>query len=174
MGYLDGLIDPSFKPKDSETTIFFPYGIGSRGYIISKQDEHHIRKFLREFYAVSLGIGLVMVATLGIHVLWLLIVLLPWYVIKTRRFLKGKERAREWYSISYTMTTMSTSMGLPMGILLALGGAGLFMVSIWVLLKTEDKFLGAVGSLFFGLGLAFELLQLMRSLWKINPFRYFV
>ena len=162
MGYLDGLIDPSFKYKDSETTIFFPYGVGSKGYIIStKEDERRIRKFLREFYAVSLGAGLVAVAALGIYALWISIILLLWYIIEIRRLLMGKEKSQERYSMSYTMTTMATSAGLLACVLLVLGGAGLLGASIWVLLKTDNKFMGVVGSLFFGLGLAFALLQLV-------------
>ena len=162
MGYLDGLIDPFFKSKDSETTIFFPYGIGSKGYIISaKEDEPRIRKFLREFYTVSIGGGLVMVAALGIYALWIIVFLLPWYVIEIRRLLIRKEKLQERYSISYMMTTTATSTGLLTCVLLVLGGAGLLGASIWVLLKTDDKLMGIVGSLFFGLGLVFALLQLI-------------
>ncbi|HBH97835.1 MAG TPA: hypothetical protein DDX89_08680, partial [Candidatus Omnitrophica bacterium] len=91
MGYLDGLIDPCFKPTEAGTTIFFPYGIGSRGYIISDDDEHRLRRFLREFCIVSFGIGLVAIAAVGIHALWMLTVLFPWYAIEIRRALKGKE-----------------------------------------------------------------------------------
>lgn len=164
MRYLDGLIDPCFKPKDEGTIVFFPYGIGSKGYIISKEDEHRIRKFLREFYLVSFGVTLVAVSAVGIYALWALVVLLPWYGFELRRLLTGKEKSRERYSIGYTITTMATSMGLPMCILLFLGGVGLFVASIWVLLKTNNTVMGIVGSLFFGLCLAFALLQLIVAL----------
>lgn len=161
MAYLDGFINPCFKYRDPDITIFFPYGIGSRGYLISKEDEQRIRKFLREFYAISFGASFLMVVALGIYALGLLAVLVPWYVVEIRRLLKGKPKSDERYSISYTTATMAASMGLPMSTLLVLTAVGLFGASIWVLLKTDDKLLGIVGSLFFGFCLIFVVQQLV-------------
>ena len=113
MSYLDGLIDPCFKPKDVETVIFFPYGAVSKGYLVSKDDEQRIRKFLRQLYIVSFGLTLPLIAAVGVYALATLVILLPWYAIKIRRFLKGKEKTRERSSMHYTITTMTTSSGLP-------------------------------------------------------------
>lgn len=161
MGYIDGFIDPHFKPKDSETLIFFPGGIGSRGRIISKADEIRIRKFLRIFYITSLWISLVAVASVGIYALGVLVVLIPWYMAEMRHLLRGKEKTNERFSIHHTFTISAISSGLPTCLLLVFGAVALLGASLWVFLKTKDKFIGIVGSLFFGLALLVLLPQLI-------------
>ena len=47
MGYLNGLINASFKEKDSNTSIFFPYGQFGTGYILSKSEDREAKKFLK-------------------------------------------------------------------------------------------------------------------------------
>lgn len=164
MGYLDRFLDPYFRPHDSQTTLFFPYGIGSRGYFISKEDEQRIRNFLQHRYLVSLVPAIGVVVIFGSYALWLLVILVPWYVIAMRRFLKGKERSDEHFSLSYLATTPATSSEISTCILFIIGAAVLVGASIWVLLKTTQKLVGLSGLLFFGLCLAFTLRQLSLTL----------
>ena len=162
MNTLDALIDTWFRTKDSSTSIFFPYGIATRGYLLSKQDEPSIRKFLKEFLGISFAITAIALITVGVHALWVLAPLWLWYAFGTRRLLKGKERVSERYPVSDWMRTMALSTGFPTHALLISMAAVLFAASLYVTLRSEERrWLGSAGSVFFGTCLIFELTQLI-------------
>ena len=164
MGYLDSFINPYFRTKDSSTSVFFPYGIATRGYLLSKKDEPPIRKLLKEFLGVAFSISTIALITVGVHALWVLVILWPWYALGMRRLLKGKERVSERYPVSDMMKTMAVSTGFPAHALLISMAVMLFAASLYAALRSERRWLGFTGSIFFGACLIFELAQLVTML----------
>jgi hypothetical protein len=161
MNTLDALINTWFRTKDSSTSVFFPYGLATRGYLLSKKDEPAVRKFLKEFLGVSFSITAIALITVGVHALWLLALLWLWYAFGTRRLLKGKERVSEQYPVSDWMRAMALSTGFPTHALLISMAVILFAASVYVTLRPERRWLGFTGSVFFGACFIFELAQLV-------------
>lgn len=161
MNTLESFIDTWFRSQDSNTSVFFPYGIATRGYLLSKEDELPVRKFLKEFLGISFAITAIALITVGVHVLWILALLWPWYAFGIRRLLKGKERVSERYPLSDMMRTMAISTGFPTHVLLILAAVILFAASLHTALRPERRLLGLAGSIFFGACLFFELAQLV-------------
>jgi len=161
MNSLDAFINTWFRTKDSSTSVFFPYGIATRGYLLSKKHEPPIRKFLKEFLGVSFSITAIALITVGTHTLWILALLWLWYAIGMRRLLKGKERVGERSSASDWMRAMALSTGFPTHALLISIAVVLFAASLYVTVQLERRWLGLAGSIFFGACLIFELAQLV-------------
>ena len=161
MGHLDSFISPYFRIKDSSTSVFFPYGIATRGYLLSKTDEPLIRKFLKVFLGVALSVSTIALLTAGVHALWVLVIFLPWYTLGMRRLLKGKQRVSERYPVSERMKTMAVSTGFPGHVLRIFMAVILIAASLHAGLRSERRWVGLAGSVFFGACLIFELAQLV-------------
>jgi len=161
MSYLDGLINVSFKNKDLNSSIFFPYGKFGMAYIISKCDESEIKRFLKKFYIISFLSLVITSLSSYLYVLPLIfIALLSWYKIRVNKVIKNKEKTSEKYQIYESIKTMAISMGIPTCCMLFLGGILLFIGSFLVFINTDNKILGVIGLLFFGFSLimSFKLL----------------
>ena len=165
MGYLNGLINASFKEKDSNTSIFFPYGQFGTGYILSKSEDREAKKFLKLYYTITFISIIIAAIFFGYYTLFLMAILLPLYFIKIHSFLNGKEKLSAKYKMSDSMITMAISMGFLTRLLLFLAGILLFAGSIFISIKTNHKILGLIGIIFFGLSVAvsFKLLIIKHS-----------
>jgi hypothetical protein len=98
MGYFRTLGNSSFKIDKCGNTIFFPWGILGKGYLLpDKKTEEKIRKFTTWYHVIGLMLILIMGAFLGLWgVLFLLIpvVLVVWY-LQVKRYIKGLKQTEE-------------------------------------------------------------------------------
>jgi len=55
MGYFKGLVDINFKIDDKGRTLFYPWGVLGRGYIVpNKSKEHQIKRFKIIYHIISI------------------------------------------------------------------------------------------------------------------------
>ncbi len=53
MGYFDGLTGASFKKDKRGYTVFYPWGIGGRGYILPEHKKDDVRRVLKRYLQIS-------------------------------------------------------------------------------------------------------------------------
>ncbi len=58
MGYFDGLTASNFKTGKNGDKLFFPYGVIGKGYVLNKEKEQELRKFVKWYYVVTLPIAI--------------------------------------------------------------------------------------------------------------------
>lgn len=103
MGYFRRLADSSFKIDHSGNTIFFPWGILGKGYLLpDKKTEEKIRNFITWYHVV----GLALILLVGVFLmLWSIafVALIPLAVVvwclPTMHFVKGLKRSEERLSL---------------------------------------------------------------------------
>lgn len=61
MGYYDRAIDASFKKRDDGKLVYYPYAYFGPKYILSKDSETRIRKFLNIYYLFATVIPILLV-----------------------------------------------------------------------------------------------------------------
>ncbi len=93
MGYFRRLSDALFKIDRHGNTIFYPWGIIGKGYMLpDRQTEDKIRRFVIWYHFTGLAIILIVGAFLGHWIVCLLLVLpaaiILWSLI-AKRFVKG-------------------------------------------------------------------------------------
>ena len=55
MGYFDGLVSGAFKKDAAGHTVFYPWGILGKGYVVpSVVEEERLRSFLKTMYMILL------------------------------------------------------------------------------------------------------------------------
>lgn len=64
MGYFEGITASYFKTDKDGNTIFYPYGIFGKGYILPDEKKEQVRLVIKRYMQVSLPIVIVMVPLL--------------------------------------------------------------------------------------------------------------
>ena len=112
MGYFRTLTNSSFKLDSEGNTIFFPWGILGKGYVLPNNEiEENIRKFLTAYYLIGLTLLLIIVVFLN---LWIVVILLiPFsfiiWSIQAKRYIKGLDQSSEKLSIKDNMKNIFTN-----------------------------------------------------------------
>lgn len=94
-GFFRRLSDSSFKVDSSGRSIFYPWGIFGKGYVLpSKEYEEKVRSFITKYHAFNLIFIIVVWAFLG---LWIVFILGAAFIIfigrfQSIRFAKGLEQ----------------------------------------------------------------------------------
>lgn len=110
MGYFKRLADSSFKVDDQGNTLFYPWGILGRGYILpDKETETEIRRFITRYHYI----GLTLVFIIGpflmlwgvVFALLLPITLLIWW-IQAKRVIKNLKQTEEKLTIKENIKKM--------------------------------------------------------------------
>lgn len=168
MGYLQGLVNVSFRKDNAGSTIFFPNGKFGKGYIISSAEEEKIKTFLRRYYTVSFTSLIIVILMFSSYVLLLAGVLIIWYYIRINKILDRTKKSPERGPIRESIEIMSVSMGLPTCLVLFLSGALLLVASIIVFIR-NDKMWGGLGIVFSGFALIVLFKMLMISIKNKKP-----
>jgi hypothetical protein len=124
MGYFDGMTNAVFKTDRNGNTVFYPWGVFTRGWILT--DPARIaaaRHFLRRWYQVSIcGAPLV---TMAIIPQWIplpitaalvvacLVIGTGWFVVKTRKLTAGAERSDERLWFRDSLANIATGLSRP-------------------------------------------------------------
>ena len=93
MGYFNGITDIYFKTEDKGRTLFYPWGVFGRGYILPDESKRQkIREFKKRYHMVSIPCF----ATIAVAILYgwvgcfIIIPIFPlWYFFRTAQLLKG-------------------------------------------------------------------------------------
>lgn len=168
MGYFDGLTNAWFKKTDGGKTIFYPYGrFGSKGYILSKDSEENIRKFLKRYNMISLFIIILSVYLFGLYTFILLFFFIPFYSIKMRRLLSNAEKTQEKMKFNEVIKNMAVAMGVRTSIVMFVGALLMTSAAIFCIFMRGARLISILGTLFFGLCLL-QSIFLIRYSVKYN------
>lgn len=156
MGYFEGLTDINFKTDDEGKTLFFPWGVIGRGYVLPDESKkQQIRRFKRIYHVISIPcMGTIAIAILGgwFYCSVLILIFPLWYFLGTTLLLKGlplaydsKLSIKESYANSSKAHNIKTLwLMLFFSVLFVLAGVVIFLFdkSTW--------FLSLICILFFG------------------------
>lgn len=110
MGYFKRLTSSSFKIDHVGNTIFFPWGVLGKGYIVpDKITEDKIRNFVTLYHVV----GLTLIFVVGVFLmLWdiAFVIIIPaavlvWY-LQTIKYVKGLKQSEERLSLKDNLKRM--------------------------------------------------------------------
>jgi hypothetical protein len=153
MGYYKGLVDSYFRKSSEGNLIFYPYGKFGSGYIIIDDDQIKIKKFLNRYLKISFPLILLSVFLFGIYAFVLLFIFILFYSIKIKNLLANAKRTREKIKIKEILRNMAVSMGIPTSIFMLIASILMVGGSAFVLFYRNEKLIGILGLLFFGIGL---------------------
>lgn len=114
MGFFRRLTDSSFKVDAAGRSIFYPWGIFGRGYVLpNKEYEEKIRSFLTKCYAFSLIVIIVIGAFLGLWSILFWMVPFGFLIVQIQsiRFKKGLQRSDVSLSFKENIRRMFTRGG---------------------------------------------------------------
>jgi hypothetical protein len=168
MGYFDGLTAGSFKKDAEGRELFFFWGKFGKGRVIpAPEDGAYARNYLKIFYiCLLLGVvPLVLFAGEAFSAQWLtvmavfmgaaLIGLAPLW-LRTRTWQLSDERI----TIRESMTASARGHGIVSLTILVILGFLLVVSSLFVLIYTDGKVVGLLGTIFFGACLVVFLFML--------------
>ena len=157
MGYFDGLTNASFKSDADGNTIFFPYGVFGKGRLIGDADRaDQLKKFIVRFYMVSLGMSLVMGATVGyIWTIFAFPFAMLWYFQGIKKFLKDAPFSDAKLSNRESMQNAASGMNKYLIWFLLLASLLFVAASVFLVTETGDLFLGLGGVFFAVCGFVF-------------------
>ncbi|HUK99433.1 MAG TPA: hypothetical protein VLX29_01115 [Nitrospirota bacterium] len=79
MGYFDGLADVSFKTDEQGKTIFYPWGIFGKGYIIPEDKKDRFRFTIKRY--LQMCVPLTFVFSIFLNLLLFFFIILPLYFV---------------------------------------------------------------------------------------------
>lgn len=155
MGYFEGLTSGSFKKNKDGNTVFFPWGVLSKGRILPDEPtETKVRGFLINYYKVTLPT----IIGVGVIVGWLWSFLLvpifsAWFYFGTKSLISGCPYSEEKLTLKEGYTNSATShnkftLWLLFFCTLLFVLAGIFIA---ITAKSSDQMmLGWFSTIFFG------------------------
>jgi hypothetical protein len=155
MGYFDGLTDASFKTDEKGNTIFYPWGILGKGYILPEDKKESFRTKIKRFLQISLPLAIL----ITILKLWaLLLIILPvfilGYTIWMNKITKNLMLSSNKLTLSESTRNSARSHNLTTLWILAASSLLFVAASIFIIITAPEKWTIAIpGIIFFGFGL---------------------
>ena len=113
MGYFGEFIDISFKKDEKGRTIFYPWGIFGRGYILPDDKKDIIRKKLKRSYQVFLTLVILTEIFVSSWVsIFFVLLLVGVLAIFNKRLVRGLEISPVKLTVSDTRSTLVHSQSL--------------------------------------------------------------
>jgi hypothetical protein len=155
----------SFKTVESGETTFFPFGFMGPGYLVDANQESAIRSAISRYFVLSFVVAIVGANLFGIRALLLIVPLLGWYWLWSRRVVaglpvsparmtyRGAGRAqvqflgRRWLAAMFVLSVVMTAL------------------SIGMITDPEHRLAGVLGLALFGLA-TIRWAMLMRETWR--------
>jgi hypothetical protein len=167
MGYFDALTSSSFKTAKDGRTLFCPWGILGRAYVIPSEDDlQRLHRGVKTFMVIALPLVWAAVAFKGMvaGLIALPVTTIPyviWVTVECRRL----EPSDEKMSLDESLERQARHHGVPTLVLLLI--ASLIFVWLGVLMFLVDpskRLLGGTTVLFFGLaGVVFGRMLAIRD-----------
>jgi hypothetical protein len=155
MGYFDGLTDASFKTDERGNTIFYPWGILGKGYILPEDKKDSFRVSIKRFLQVSLPLAiLITILKLWLLLLIVLPVFILGYTIWINKITRNLILSSNKLTLSESTTNSARSHNLTTLWLLAFSSLLFVVASIFIIIITPENWSIAIsGIIFFGFGL---------------------
>lgn len=168
MGYFDGLVSGAFKKDAEGNTVFYPWGIMGKGYILrTVAEEEKLRGALKLNYMIILPAIIIIQITVGA---WLNFVLIPVYVILFTLWVhhatKGMERSFEKITAAESYKNSARAHNLPTLIILEIFAIGFVAIGVWMIAEGERILIALLCILLFGasaLAIGYMILQKVRG-----------
>jgi hypothetical protein len=155
MGYFDGLTDSSFKRDEKGHTIFYPWGILGKGYILPEDKKESFRTKIKRFLQISLPLAILITITrLWVLLVIILLVSILWYTIWIKKITKDLILSSYKQTLSESTRNSARSHNLKTLWFLAISSLLFVVASIFIIISAPEKWTIAIpGIIFFGFGL---------------------
>jgi hypothetical protein len=153
MNYLDSLVNQLFKKSESAETLFYPWGMFGKGYVVSSESEQsRIRSILKAYYVVMFLAMVICIyflnwfyaagcAILGIGGYSV------WSATVTRRLVASEERLRFSESLAQSLPYYSTWV---LVVLSLFSFIFVLMFGLILYIDPSEWVMGSIGLVFFG------------------------
>jgi hypothetical protein len=153
MGYFDGLTASSFKKDDKGNTIFYPWGILGKGYILPEDRKDTIRLVIKRHMIFIVPFAIVFSIFLKI---WILIIALPFYffgyAIWIRQLTRGLEVTSEKLTLSDTTANSARAHNMATLWLLEICSLLFVLAGLFIFATSPQKWITGLSSItFFGI-----------------------
>jgi hypothetical protein len=160
MGYFDGLTDASFKMDDKGNTIYYPWGIFGKGYILPDDRKTVFRLSIKRHIISFLTLAILSAIFLkgSLVIFYVLPFYIVGYVLWMKKKIKGLPISPDKLTFADTTTNSARSLNLVTLWLLEICALLFVLLGIFVLLTTpitfpKKWFIGLSCILFFGWGM---------------------
>ncbi len=164
MGYFDGLADAVFKKNAAGQTVYYPWGIFGKGYVIeSEEQKERIRSFMKKNYYVILPVSIVLGLLLqrlirsGSYLPFLGILVvsggayIAYFHFQTKKLLSEAPLSTEKLSLWESYRNSASSHNLATLIVLEIFSIGFVIAGFFLLTVTYNVLLPALCIGIFGL-----------------------
>ncbi len=139
MGYFDGLVSGSFKTDAAGNSVFYPWGIMGKGYILrTVAEEEKLRGALKLNYMIMLPAIIIIQIAVGA---WLNFILVPVYIVLFTLWVhhttRGLERSFEKITVAESYKSSAKAHNLPTLILLEIFAIGFVAIGFWMIAEGE-------------------------------------
>lgn len=164
MSYFDGLTEASFKKNTQGETLFYPWGVLGKGYLVQdSKKEAHLRKFTKLNYMVTLPLVIVNQILFGyLPNLILMPIYLITFVVILKKLTKGLPYAEEKLKISESYKNSASKHNLATLIVLDIAALAFTLTGLLFILEGRNVLLGAFAFILFG----FTTVAISYMLWN--------
>ena len=155
----------SFKTDESGETTFFPFGFMGRGYLVGEDQESAIRSAISRYFVLSFVVAIVGANLFGLRALLLIVPLLGWYWLWSRRVVAGLPVST--VRMTYRGAGQAQVRFLGRRWLVALFALSIVMtaLSIGMITDPTHQLAGVLGVALFGLA-TIRWAMLLRETWR--------
>ncbi|MCB1682095.1 MAG: hypothetical protein H6858_09520 [Rhodospirillales bacterium] len=151
MGYFDGLVSGIFKKDVAGNSVFYPWGIMGRGYVIrSAAEEERLRRSVKRMYIIMLPVVVGVQISFGP---WpnvaIVLLFMVGFTLWTWRVTEGMERSTEKLGVGEAYRNSAKSHNLPTLIILEIISLLFVVAGAWMVLDGHDIVIGVLCALFF-------------------------
>jgi hypothetical protein len=110
MGYFDGLASGSLKKNSEDQTVFYPFGILGKGYILPDQPaEQRIRAFLVRYYKISLPVSIVFTNFSWVWATIAVIIFAAWFYFGTKALVANYQQSDSTLTLRESFTNSAVT-----------------------------------------------------------------
>ena len=153
MGYFEGITASYFKTDKEGNTVFYPYGILGKGYILPEERKVLFRRLIKKYMQISLPLA---IATTMFLKWWLvLLFVFPFYLLAyaiwMNKLTKNFKKSTDKLTLSESTTNSARSHNLTTLWLLEIGSLLFVIVGIFIVITSpKDWYRGILSIAFFG------------------------
>jgi hypothetical protein len=154
MGYFDGITGASFKTDEKGNTIFYPWGILGKGYILPEDKKDSFRTGIKRFLQLSLPLVFLITIFLKWWIILVFAVFIFGYTIWVNKIKKSLILSSNKLTLSESITNSARSHNLTTLWLLEIGSLLFVLAIIFILAISPEKWtIGVPSIVFFGYGM---------------------
>jgi len=154
MGYFDGLTASSFKTDEKGNTVFYPWGIFGKGYILPEDRKNSFRQAIKRHMMIFVPLAILCSIIFNIWIAFLMIPLYFFgYGIWVNRQTSGLEVSSGKLTLSDARASSARSHNMATLWLLEICSLLFIFAGLFILISSpQNWFVAAISILFFGFG----------------------